>query len=32
MKPPPGIYAAGFGGANYDAVGRSYYAGLRHDF
>jgi outer membrane receptor protein involved in Fe transport len=31
-KPPPGIYAAGFGGANYDAVGRSYYAGLRHDF
>ena len=31
-KPPPGIYAAGFGGANYDAVGRSFFAGLRHDF
>lgn len=31
-KPPPGVYAAGFGGANYDAVGRFYYAGFRYDF
>lgn len=32
VKPPPGVYAAGFAGAIYDAVGRSYYVGLRHDF
>lgn len=31
-KPPPGVYAAGFGGANYDAVGRFFYAGIRYDF
>ena len=31
-KPPPGIYGAGFGGAIYDAVGRSFYAGVRYDF
>lgn len=27
--PPPGIYGAGFGGANYDNVGRFYFAGVR---
>ncbi len=31
-KPPPGVYGAGYGGANYDAVGRFFYAGVRHDF
>ena len=29
---PPGIYGGGFGGANYDAVGRTFYAGLTLDF
>ncbi|MEM9314116.1 MAG: TonB-dependent receptor, partial [Pseudomonadota bacterium] len=29
---PPGIYGAGFGGANYDAVGRYFYAGLNWTF
>ncbi|TDP72260.1 TonB-dependent receptor [Roseateles toxinivorans] len=32
VKPPPGIYGAGFGGANYDAVGRFFYTGIRYDF
>jgi iron complex outermembrane recepter protein len=28
---PPGVYGAGFGGANYDAVGRFFYAGVRFE-
>jgi outer membrane receptor protein involved in Fe transport len=30
--PPPGIYGAGFGGANYDSVGRYYFAGVRWSY
>lgn len=31
-EPPPGIYAAGFGGAIYDNVGRFFYGGVTVDF
>ncbi|MBN8842042.1 MAG: TonB-dependent receptor [Sphingomonadales bacterium] len=31
-KPPPGIYAAGFGGANFDNVGRFFYSGVSFKF
>ena len=29
---PPGVFGAGFGGANYDAIGRYFYAGARFAF
>ena len=31
-KPPLGIYGAGFGGANFDNVGRFFYSGVSLKF